>query len=588
MNYYFGIDRYSLVTMGFLSLSLMLTSCTKKEIDPSLSAGTSGSLTSSRGLSNAELKIGTTQEFENLNPLIMTMSATNYMFRMVGRTLVVLDAEGKWVPQLAKSIPSLENGEAKIVDVNGKKKIVAHWEILENAKWSDGKPVVCADFALSRKIAASPNVAIGEKETFTQVEKIEFDVQNPKKCIFTYEKARWDFARLAQFYALPSHLEEEVFNKFGSQPEGYEKNTNFTKNPTLAGLYNGPYVISEVKLGDYVAFTPNPHFYGESPKIKKVLVKLIANTGTLEANLRSGTIDMISTLGMGFDQALAFDKKVQLENLPFTVTFTPSIIYEHIDLNLDLAVLKDLRVRKALVHAIDRENLVKSLFEGKQQAAVHFVSPKDPWFVDPAKIPALRYSKREAEKLFDEAGWKLNSSDGFRYKDGKKLSLAFMTTAGNKTRELVQTYLQEQWKAAGVEVVIKNEPARVFFSETTKKRKFEGMAMYAWVSSPENNPRSTLHSLSIPSEKNSWSGQNQPGFSDKRMDAAIEAMDLEFDPKKRLELAAEMQRIYVEQVPVIPLYYRSDVSVVPKSLKNYRVPGHQFAETNEIEKWTLE
>lgn len=584
------MKKTSWMLTGLISAALAMTlaSCTKKDGAGSSETGSSGASTQSSGLSNAELKIGITQEFENFNPLIMTMSATNYMYRMVGRTLVILDADGNWVPQLAKSIPSLENGEAKLVEAGGKKKIVANWEILENAKWSDGKPVTCADFALSRKIAASPNVAIGEKEVFTQVEKIDFDPQTPKKCVFTYEKAKWDFARLAQFYALPSHIEEEIFNKFGSQPEGYEKNTNFTKNPTMPGLSNGPYVISEVKLGDYVSFTPNPHFYGEAPKIQKIVVKLIANTGTLEANLRSGTIDMISTLGMGFDQALAFDKKVQLENLPFTVTFTPSIVYEHIDLNLDFPLLKDLRVRKALVHAIDRDNLVKSLFEGKQQAAVHFVSPKDPWFVDQTKIPAIRYSKREAEKLLDEAGWKLNSSDGFRYKDGKKLSMAFMTTAGNKTRELVQTYLQEQWKAAGIEVLIKNEPARVFFSETTKKRKFEGMAMYAWVSSPENNPRSTLHSLSIPSEKNGWSGQNQPGFSDKRMDSAIDAMDLEFDAKKRLDLAAEMQKIYVEQVPVIPLYYRSDVSVVPKSLKNYRVPGHQFSETNQIEKWTLE
>ena len=65
-------------------------------------------------------------------------------------------------------------------------------------------------------------------------------------------------------------------------------------------------------------------------------------------------------------------------------------------------------------------------------------------------------------------------SDGIRVKDGKKLSLTFQTTAGNKTRELVQVYLQNQWKQAGIDVVIKNEPARVFFGETMSKRKFDG------------------------------------------------------------------------------------------------------------------
>lgn len=552
-----------------------------------LLAAASMALPAQAAPSNAELKIGISQEFENLNPLIMSMSATVYMYRMVGRSLVVLDSDGKWVTQLAKEIPSLDKGSAKLIDVGGKKKIVANWEILESAKWGDGKPVVCEDFLFSRTVAASPNVAVGEKEVFTQVEKIEWDPKTPKKCVFTYEKAKWDFYQLAQLFPLPKHIEGPVWEKYGKQKEGYEKNTNYVKNPTNPGLYNGPYVISEVKLGDHVSFMPNPNFYGEKPKIQKIIVKLIPNTGTMEANLRSGTIDMISTLGLALDQAVAFEKKVKAEGLPYSVQIVPSITYEHIDLNLDNPILKDVRVRKALLHSINREDLVKALFEGKQIAAQHFVSPKDPWYTtDPKYVSTYRYSKREAQKLLDEAGWKVGA-DGYRAKDGKKLSLTFMTTAGNKTRELVQTYLQEQWKQVGVEIVIKNEPAKVFFGETTSKRKFNGMVMYAWVSSPENNPRSTLSTGAIPNNKNGFSGQNYPGWANPSMDKAIDAMDLEFNGKKRLELAWEMQKQYTTDVPVLPLYYRSDISVVPKSLKNYKMPGHQYYETNEVEKWTL-
>lgn len=543
-------------------------------------------VTTQAAVSNKELKIGISQEFENLNPLIMTMSATSYMYSMVGRTLVTLSPEGKWVPQLAKSIPSLENGGAKLTP--DKKQIVATWEILDNAKWSDGKPVICEDFNFARTVASSPNVSIGEKETYTQVAKIEVDKTNPKKCTFTYEKARWDFYQLARFFPLPKHLEEPVFKKYGKQKEGYEKNSNYTKNPTMKGLYNGPYQISEVKLGSHVTFVPNPEFYGPAPKIQKIIVRLIPNTGTLEANLRTGEIDTIGTLGMAFDQAVAFDKKVKAENLPFDVQFKPSITYEHIDLNLDNPILKDVKVRKALVHAINRDELVKALFDGRQTAAVHNMAPIDPWFTaDPKKISLYPYSRREAGRLLEEAGWKLNTSDGFRYKDGKKLSLVFMTTAGNKTRETVQTFLQQQWKDAGIEVVIKNEPAKVYFGETMKKRKYPAMAMYAWVSSPESTPRSTLHSSSIPTEKNGWSGQNNPGWVNKDVDAAIEALDTEFDAKKRVELAHKIVKAYTDEVPVIPLYYRSDVAVTPKGLQNFRLAGHQFSETNEVENWQI-
>lgn len=536
---------------------------------------------------NAELKIGISQEFENLNPLIMTMLATTYMHHMVGRQLITLDPDNKWIPQIAKEIPSLEKGTAKIVEHGGKKKIVATWEILEAAKWGDGKPVTCEDLAFSREIAIAPTVAVGEKEVYSQIEKIEWDAKTPKKCVFTYEKAKWDFYTLGTYYIVPKHIEGPVWAKYGKQKEGYEKNSNYTKNPSNPGLYNGPYVITEVKLGSHVAFAPNPHWFGEKPKIQKIVVRLIPNTGTMEANLRSGTIDMISNLGLALDQAIAFEKKVKAEKLPFQVMYVPSQTYEHVDVRLDNPILKDLRVRQALMHSINRDDLVKALFEGRQPSAEHFLTPKDPWYTnDPKWVKTYRYSKREAQKLLDQAGWKVGDG-GYRFKNGKKLSLVFQTTAGNKTRELVQTYLQEQWKQVGIEIVIKNEPAKVFFGETMTKRKFQGLAMYAWISSPENNPRSQLSTTSIPSDKNGWSGQNYPGWSNKDVDAAVNALDLEFDPKKRLELIYKIQRMYTEEIPVLPLYYRVDISVPPANIKGYRMPGHQFSETNEVEKWSL-
>lgn len=536
---------------------------------------------------NTELKIGISQEFETLNPLIMSMSASVYMYRMVGRSLAILTPDGKWVPQLAKEIPSLENGLAKLVDAGGKKKITAVWEILEKAHWGDGKPIICQDFITAHKIATSPTVSVGEKELWTQVEKIDIDPKNPKKCTFTYAKAKWDFYQLAQFFPLPTHLELAVFNKFSKQAEGYEKNSNYVRNPTNPGLYNGPYVVSEVKLGSHVAFAPNSHFYGKQPNIKKVIVKVIPNTGTMEANLRSGTIDMISTLGLDFDQALAFEKKVKAEKLPYTVHFVPSVTYEHIDLNLENPILKDVRVRKALLLAINREDLVKALFEGKQQVAIHNVSPQDPWYTaDPKVISLYRYSRREAGKLLDEAGWKMGA-DGYRAKDGKRLSLVFQTTAGNKTRELVQVYMQNQWKQAGIEVLVKNEPARVFFGTTMSKRKFEGLALFAWVSSPENSPRSTLSSKAIPTAANGFSGQNYTTWKNDIVDRNLDAIDVEFDAKKRASLVHEILREYTAEVPALPLYYRSNISVTPNNLKNYRMSGHQFFETNNIEDWNL-
>ncbi len=577
--------------LGLILLALSLVvGCTKK--DSATTTTTTATATNQTAgtskLTNEELKVGISQEFENFNPLIASMMATTYMQRMVNRTLVVIDTEGKWIPQLAKSIPTLENGGAKITEKGGKKTLTAVWEIIDAAVWGDGKPVICEDFAFAIKVASSANVGVGEKEVYTQIQKMDIDPKNPKKCTFTYDKVKWDFYQLGTFFPLPKHLEEPVFKKFGAQKEGYEKNSIYSKEPTNVGLYNGPYLLSEIQLGDHVTFTPNPKFYGEPTKIKKIIVKLIPNTGTLEANLRSGTIDLISVLGLALDQALAFDKKVKEEKLPYSVLFQPSAVYEHIDLNLDNPALKDVRVRKALHYAINKDDLVNALFEGKQQPAFHNVTPKDPWYTEDAtKITTYKYSKREADRLLDEAGWKMGA-DGIRAKDGKKLSFTLMTTAGNKTRELVQVYLQNQWKQVGIEVNSKNEPARVFFGETTKKRGFDSMALFAWVSSPEGSPKSTFSSKNIPTAKNGWSGQNYMGWKNAKVDALLEALDTEFKPEKRIEIVHQVLKAYTDEVPVLPLYYRSDVAVIPTQMKGYKLTGHQFPETNDVEKWTVE
>ncbi len=535
---------------------------------------------------NDELKIGITQEFENLNPLIASMAATNYMQYLVLRSQLVLTPDGKWVTQLVKKIPSMENKLAKFVDVDGNKGIESTWEIIDNAKWGDGTPVTCKDMHFTWQAGLNPNVSVGSREAYEDIKSITWNEKTPKKCVVTNKKAKWDFYKNVPGF-MPSHIESAVLEKYGKEKEGYDKNSEYTKNPLNPGLYNGPYIVSELKLGSHVTFTTNPHFYGKAPKIKKIIFKLIPNTGTLEANLRSGTIDMVSTIGFTFDQALAFEKKVKEDKLPFEVMIKPGLIYEHIDFDLENQHLKDLKVRQAMIYAINREELTKSLFEGRQKVALHDLAPADAWYTeDPAKITVYKFDKKMAMKLLDEAGYKMGA-DGYRSKDGKRLSLQFMTTAGNKVRETVQTLLQAQWKSVGIEVLIKNEPARVFFSESTKKRKYGGLAMYAWQSSPERSPRSTYHSSNIPTEKNSWSGQNQMGWINKTADSLVDQLEVEFNPKKRMEIAHKLLKEYTKDAPVIPLYYRSEIAVIPKNMTGYRLAGHQFYETNEVENWSM-
>lgn len=536
-----------------------------------------------------ELRVGIVQEFDTLNQLISTMLASQYIYYAVGRPLAILDPQGQWQAQLATKIPSLENGLAKRMTEGGKKKIQATWQIQKQAKWSDGQPVVCADFALSLEVANNENVGVSARDDYTLVEKITWTDQAPQSCLFTYSEDRWDFFQLGRFFPLPSHIERAVFDKSKTEKQGYDKNTTYAKNPTQPGLYNGPYQVTEVSPGSHVVLTPNPHFFGQKPYFNKVVIKVIPNTGTLEANLLSGGIHMVGPIGFSLDQGLDFDARTKSKGLALKTLYKPSLSYEHIDLDLDVPALQSKQVRQALLYGMDRKKMIEAFFGGQQPIAHHPVTPLDPWYPKNNKqVKVYEYDRKKASELLDQAGWKLNAEDGYRYKNKEKLSLRLMTTSGNKSRETVQAFLQSQWKDIGVDVTIKNEPARVLFGETMKKRLHDGLSMYAWTVLPERSMRPFLHSASIPTEKNGWSGRNVMGWTNKKADRAMDKIDSEFNPNARKKWALEILKAYTEDVPVLPLFYRTDVAVAPAGLKNFNLTGHIHLETNQIETWTME
>ncbi|MBL7543201.1 MAG: peptide ABC transporter substrate-binding protein [Bdellovibrionaceae bacterium] len=532
------------------------------------------------------LRIGIGQEFDSLNPLGTAMLSAMYTYNLVARNFVSLDHDMKWHPQLVEKIPSFENKLAEIKMVGGAKKLISIWPIRKNAKWGDGQDLTCEDVKFTWIVAQSNFVTVVNRDSYWDIEAVSCDPQKPKRVELVHKNIKWDFSRLYQFYILPKHLEEPVFKKFGSKKEGMDRNSHYVKDPINPGLYSGPYLMAEVKLGSHILLKRNPFFFGKKPYFDKILVQVIADTAALEASILSKQIDMISTIGLNMDQALALEKRIVKENLPFEVRYVSGFTYEHMELKMENPILSSKKIRKALVMAIDRKKMAEALFEGKQMVAPHFLSPRDPWF---AKLPSqlkqpLGYSKKGAEKLLEEEGWVL-SEDGYRYKGGKKLSVVYSTTAANRLRENVQTYIADQWKKVGIDTVVKNMPARTFFSEFLTHRKYEGTAMFSWTFLPQWTPLKFYSSKSIPKESNGWAGRNYPGLDNRRMDELLEQLELEMIESKRQKIINEVVEIYTSEHPTIPLYYRVDVSVVPKKLKGYYISGNQQLETLFVENW---
>ena len=525
-----------------------------------------------------ELAIGVIQFPATLHPSINAMTAKSYVLGMVRRPLTTYDAQWHLVCMLCVALPTIENGLAVPLDLGGGKRgIRLTYTLRPDARWGDGVPVTTGDVLFTYEVGRNPKSGIGNSELYRRITHIA--AKDAKTFTVEMDKLTFDYAALDDFELLPAHLERAAF----ADPTQYRFRTLYDTDSTNPGLYFGPYRITEVASGSHIVLEPNPTWWGEKPAFSRIVVWAVENTAALEANLLAGGLDMVAgELGFSLDQALAFEKR---HGDRFTVLYKPSLSFEHVELNLDNAALADKRVRQALLYGVDRDAISKQLFAGRQPVAASSVSPLDWVYTD--EVPHCAYDPAKARALLDAAGWRSEDGGIRRNATGEKLTLDLATTAGNRIRELVEQVLQSQWREIGVELHLKNQPARVLFGESVTKRNFT-MALFAWTSAPENVPRTTLRSDEIPTAATGWRGQNYAGFKSAEADRLIDAIEIELDRDRRAALWHRLQALYAEELPALPLYFRADAYVLPRWLKGVTPTGHQYPTTLWIEQWRVE
>ena len=523
------------------------------------------------------LTIGITQFPSTLHPNIENMAAKAYVLGLARRPLTAYDADWNLVCMLCESLPTLENGgAAREQTPDGKAGLRVTYRLRADARWGDGTPVSADDLRFAWEAGREASTGFGAAEFYRMAYAL--DVMDARTVTLHFDKVHFDYNSAGDFQPLPAHIERA---RWQADPRGYRNRTAYDTEAGTPGLWNGPYRVTAVHPGAGVTLERNDAWAGPAPAFRRIQVRTVENTAALEAQLLAGQVDMVAgELGLPVEQAAALERRTAGR---FAVAYKPGLIYEHLDVQHDHPALGDGRVRQALLLATDRAQIVARLFEGRQTVAHTSVNPLDrmhdadarQWPFDPARAAAL----------LDEAGWKRGADGVRRNAGGDKLSFELITTAGNRARESVQQVLQGMWRAAGVEARIRNEPPRVLFGETLSHRKLAGAALYAWISGPENVPRSTLHSEEIPRAESNWSGQNFGGWRNAEMDGLLEALPQELDAERRRVLWSRLQAIYAADLPAMPLWFRADAHVWPRWLEGVRPTGHSNPTSLWVEEW---
>jgi peptide/nickel transport system substrate-binding protein len=528
---------------------------------------------------NRPVTIALIQEWTQFNPVTLNVAATDAVLQFSVRAMMQRNSAGDLIPDIAENIPSLKNKKVRFVATNGIRKVVADWTIKANAKWADGVDITCADWWTGWTVGMNSNVSVTEKQTYSKVENIEWKDSKNKNCTVTYANDDWTFDRELPAL-LPKHLEFSVFEKFKDKPQAYDQNSLYVKEPTNPGLYNGPYVVSEFQLGSHFVLKPNPHFYGEKPKIQSFIVKHVGDTSALKAQLASGAVDIISANGFPADVAIQLDQESKNPDFKFQVKFQASPIFQGLFFNLENEVLKDVSVRKALSHAINKKELSQAFFQGKITAAETIFPETSPAFEKETFI----YSPRLAKQSLEAGGWKLNGK-GVYEKNGKELNLEFQTSAGIKILETVQTFICGDLLKVGIKCVAKNSPPRIFLG-TNVPRGYFVMGMFGQAIPPDASLAGVFSSTEIASEKNSWAGNNASRWRSEKADKLLKEFSKEWNSTKRVKLIRSLGQEVKKDIPVVPLYHRKEAFVLPKNLKGFSedISGVNFTFP---EKWTL-
>jgi ABC-type transport system substrate-binding protein len=245
--------------------------------------------------------------------------------------------------------------------------------------------------------------------------------------------------------------------------------------------------------------------------------------------------------------------------------------------------LLDRNVRKALMHALDREKLAQSLWFDYGKAADSFLSPQDPNYKPGPG--SLKYDLNQADQLLKDSGW-MSDAAGKRTKNGQFLTVSIMTLSDPQRLKIAQ-FVQQSWQKIGIVVEIVEVLDRAEFFSNVHKARFKDSALFSWSSAPDVIPWTIFHSSQIPSSKNNYHGGNVGGWFNKDVDDLLKELLTIYDVAEKKEKYEAIGREFEADLPVLPLFFKPVVVAVAPEIDGFLVSGHLFQSSLYFQSWEI-
>lgn len=549
-------------TMSLLLVAVMalsLAACGSKTNDSSQAApestgsasGESTAATQPAGNSGEKIvNVGVTDTLGSLNPLLLNGGEINkYATALMFLPLMELDADLNFQGMLADSITTEDN-----------RNFVVH--IDEAATWSDGTPITAEDVAYTALRLTSPVInntammyyvfeGVGD-DGFVEAGADSVDgiqVIDDKTIQFT-TKDSMSLTTFENSYArylltLPKHVIEKYTEEELSTAEWFNQ----------PDVISGPFYVTEFDVDHYISYKANPDYWKGAPKIDKLNIKIVDGS-QLYAGLQSGEIDITQhTMSVIPPEDYASVEALDNVDVVYGSPVTNQSMF------IQTANVPDVRVRQAMLYAINREQLLSELLDGHGEVVDGFLSSASPFYDD--SITPVTYDPEKAKALLEEAGW-----------DGSQ-TLRFYVNSGDSTFVNAATVMVAQWAAVGIKAEVQTVDFATLMS-VAGTRDYDILAVQYTYAPVDPYPDVAW----LLGGEGRWTG-----YGDDEVNKALTSTQLTSDVDEIKGLYSIVDKKVQEDVPMISAYIISAQGAVNKRLTG-AVPS-VYGFFNDVQNWDV-
>lgn len=458
-------------------------------------------------------------------------------------------------PRLAEAVPRVESGLWRVLP-DGRMELT--WTLRSDAAWHDGAPVTSADLLFTTRLEQDRELPVLRNRLYDSIEAVE--TPDARTVVVRWKRAYIDADEMFSYAfasPLPRHILERPYN---------EEKATFFEHPYWTTEYvgAGAYRVRNLVRGSHLILDANDRYVLGRPKIDVIEVRFILDSNTLLANLLAGAVDV--TLG----RTISLDQAVQIRDQwgagRIDVGYKSWIVLYPQFLSPSPPIVADLQFRRALMHAIDRQQLADSLMAGMSAVAHNYLNPQEPEYRDTDRyLTRYEYDPQQAIRLIEALGYSRGQDGGFRDARGARLSVNIQTTGQLDIHTKTMYPVADFWQRIGVAVETFVTPAALV-SDREHRATFPAFSL---AQNPDDKGYlANFHSTTTPLAENNYVGGNRARYRNAAFDALLDQYFVTIPQQERVRLLGEIVGHITEQLTLMGLFYGAEPTAVSTRVEN--------------------